>query len=103
MVATPDFHDKTPLDHVYVIWVNTSGPRFQLEQRPLSCITKPCPEYIAAFSNSNLGLKTAGPDDLTDKVPSITADDAHLAMLDASATGQPQLHNDQAQKKYCTS
>lgn len=91
VVAAPDFHDKTSLSRVYVIQVNISEPGFQSEQCRLSCITKPYKQHVTALSNSNLGLKTAGPNNLTDDMPSMAAGVAHLAVLDTSATGQPKF------------
>jgi hypothetical protein len=51
----------------------------------------PYQEYIAALSDSNPGLRTADPNNLTGETPLMTAGGAHVVMLDAAATGPPKF------------
>ncbi|KAJ8112852.1 hypothetical protein OPT61_g4876 [Boeremia exigua] len=71
-LATPEIPDDKPIGS----WLCTPGP-YQ--------------EYIAALSDGYPGLRSADPNNLAGETPLMTAGNAHVVMLDASATGLPKF------------
>ncbi|KAF2622093.1 hypothetical protein BU25DRAFT_298288, partial [Macroventuria anomochaeta] len=64
------------------------------DEKPIGswlCTKGPYQEYIAALSDSNPGLRTADPNNLTGKAPLMTAGGAHVVMLENSAIDERQF------------